>query len=62
MECVNNIKVDTSRCLKPCSGLIVTSFTKFYRDKNIENLIPIVEDYDKYKIFSSTPPGLSGGE
>ena len=40
LECVNNIIVDTSECLKPCSGLIVSSFSKHNPHPNeiMENL------------------------
>ena len=49
MECVNNIKVDTSGCLKPCSGLIVTSVIKSDKNRNLEELLPYVNDYVNYK-------------
>ena len=60
MECVNNIFVDTSNCLNPCSGLIVTTFTQSKEDRKLEELFPVFEDYNKYKIITSNPFGLLG--
>ena len=53
MECVNNIKVDTSGCLKPCSGLIVTSVIKSDKNRNLEELLPYVDDYVNYELQKS---------
>ena len=60
MVCVNNIIVDTSNCLNPCSGLIVTTFTHTKEDRKLEELFPVFEDYNKYKIMTSYPYGLQG--
>ena len=49
LECVSKIEVDTARCMKPCSGLIVTSFTKLDQNKSLESLFPIQENYTSYK-------------
>ena len=60
MECVNNIKVDTSGCLKPCSGLIVTSVIKSDKNRNLEELLPYVDDYVNYKKITKYPVGFDG--
>ena len=59
-DCVNNVKVDTSSCLKPCSGLIVTSFVKSELKKNLETLFPIFGQYKLYKKVT-TYPSLANG-
>ena len=48
LNCVIKTKVDTSGCLKPCSGLIITTFSKSERDKKWDNVMSIFKDYDKY--------------
>ena len=60
MECVNNIFVDTSNCLNPCSGLIVTTFSQTKEDRKLEELFPVYEDYNKYKTLTTYPYGLLG--
>ena len=61
LDCVDKISVDTSSCMKPCSGLIVTSFTKSEKSKNVELYYPkIWKQYNNFKTISSYPPGLIG--
>ena len=61
LDCVDKISVDTSSCMKPCSGLIVTSFTKSEKSKNVELYYPkIWRQYNNFKTISSYPPGLIG--
>ena len=60
LECVKKVNVDTSTCLKPCSGLIVTSFSKKSVTKSVEKLFPILKDYNKFKIITEYPPGETG--
>ena len=62
MECVEKIHVDTSGCLKPCSGLIVTTFTRSEQKGNLENVFPIHGDYDSYKGNTDYPSGMQKGE
>ena len=57
MECVNSVTVEPSQCLKPCSGLIVTSISKSKLDKNWEDLQPIFRDYNEYKKVTPYPNG-----
>ena len=62
LDCVNNVKVDTSSCLKACSGLIVTSFAKSELKKDLESLFPIFGDYKLYKkvtTYPATTPSMS---
>ena len=60
MKCVNNIEVDTSSCLKPCSGLIVTSVIKSDKNRNLEKLLPYVDEYINYKKITKYPVGFDG--
>ena len=60
LECVNRIEVDTARCMKPCSGLIVTSFRKDSLQINWEEKFPVLAAYDNYKIITQHPTGYNG--
>ena len=60
LDCVKNMKVDTSSCLKPCSGLVVTSFAKSELKTDLEALFPILGDYSTYKKLTSHPSGANG--
>ena len=54
LECVNQIKIDTSKCLKPCSGVIVSSLIK--SEKKSGNQFPTFKDYDDFKINTGKLP------
>ena len=58
LDCVNKVKVDTAGCLKPCSGLLVTSFFKSEQNKKIEDLFPIFNAYNTYKMVTKYPTGF----
>ena len=61
LACVNTIPVDTSSCIKPCSGLIVTSFDKSMELKDLKIFYPkILKNYNNFKTISSYPSGLIG--
>ena len=61
LECANAISVDTSSCMKPCSGLIVTSFFKSENYKDVKLLYPkIWRQYNNFKTISTFPSGLIG--
>ena len=60
LECVENIKADTSLCLKPCSGLIVNNFYKSELNENLETLFPIFGKYNNYKKVTPYPSGQNG--
>ena len=54
LECVNNVKVDTSKCTRPCSGLIVTSIVKTEEnDDKYDTFYNL--DYDNYKKTTQNP-------
>ena len=55
MKCVNKVKVDTSSCLKPCSGLIITTLAKTESRRDLETLFPDFENYNEYKKVTEHP-------
>ena len=55
-KCLEEIKVNTSSCLKPCSGLIVTSLSKSEKAKDVETFYPIlIKPYNIYKKITRAP-------
>ena len=61
LECVKKVEVnDLSNCLKPCSGLVVTSFTRSDPPSNLDILFPISRQYNKYKKITEHPVGYDG--
>ena len=61
-ECVSNITVDnTYDCIPPCTGLVVTSFSKSENNKDVNSLFQIIiNDYNKYKTITPYPAGFNG--
>ena len=60
LDCVKNMKVDTSSCLKPCSGLVVTSFAKSELKKDLGTLFPILGEYNLFKRVTTYPSKADG--
>ena len=62
LECVNKVNAETSSCLKPCSGLLVNSFSKvdWGLTKGMKKLKPILENYNNYKKITGHPSGENG--
>ena len=62
MKCLNTLQVDNSECLEPCTGLIVTSFSKSRSSyESMEDpLTSLKEDYEKYKYVTQIPTGKPG--
>ena len=61
LNCVQNVKFDTSHCIKSCSGLIVTSFSKYGDSKTDSiSLKPLIKAYDQYKKVTKYPTGYTG--
>ena len=58
LECVNKVNDETSSCLKPCSGLLVNSFSKV--DWGMKKLTLILENYNNYKKITGYPSGENG--
>ena len=55
------VDISNPECLPPCSGLILTSFSKYKEDKNLPSLISDeVNEYDRYLKWSPLPPELNG--
>ena len=60
LECVKKVEVNDFNCLKPCSGLVVTSFTRSDPPSNLDILFPISGQYNKYKKITEHPVGYDG--
>ena len=60
MKCVKSVMIDSFSCLKPCSGLIITTLAKSEQIKDWEQFFPIFEDYDKFKKLTPYPDGEKG--
>ena len=62
LECVNlaKVNVDTSSCLKPCSGLIITSFAKSDKNLDLDSRLPLMDEYNNYKKITQYPSGYNG--
>ena len=55
-----NVKIDTSSCLKPCSGLIITSFAKSAKHIDLHTWSPFMDEYNNYKKITRYPSGYNG--
>ena len=60
LKCVENIKIEDYGCFPPCSGLIVTGHTKYEKNVDLNELFPIFDDYNKYKLVTEHPSGYDG--
>ena len=61
LECVNKIRLEPYKCLPPCSGLIITSFSRADPKQNFESLISgEVAAYYKYMKWFEFPSKLKG--
>ena len=57
---MNNLTKNYSNCVKPCSGLVVTGYSKTGEIKNLEDLFPVFEDYNNFKKITQYPKGYDG--
>ena len=60
LACLRETKVDTSDCVKPCSGLIITSYSKSEVDDKLEGLMPFLPAYNDFKKKTTNPSGFRG--
>ena len=60
LKCAEQIHVDTSGCLNPCSGLFVTSFSKLETSRKNFMSAAKRHDYAKYKKITPYPAGYDG--
>ena len=60
MTCVKKVMVDESNCLKPCSGLYVTSFSQSEEIKKLDAAIPLIGAYKEYKNNTQFPTEYNG--
>ena len=57
---MKSVKVNISNCLKPCSGLIITTLSKTEQNRDLKTLFPMFYDYDNYKMITMYPDGQPG--
>ena len=57
---MKNIDVEKSSCLPPCSGLIVTGYSKSEQKKDLGKIFPVFDAYNQYKIKTEHPSGYEG--
>ena len=64
VDCTKKINIDsneTQKCVKPCSGLMLATFTKSHEVPNLKHLIPVeINAYNKYKTITPYPRGFNG--
>ena len=63
MKCIENIKFNSSICMKSCNGLMVTGYTKLFEiDENIhqENIQKTINAFRAYKKWFKFPHGIKG--
>ena len=61
VNCVQELRPDTSSCKPPCNGITVTSYSKQKKKNNIGEILPrLLEDYDKFKGIIEVPPEIKG--
>ena len=60
-NCAKNVEFKFANCLPPCSGLVVSSFSKTETNKKLDDLIyNEVISYNNYTKWSEFPEGLKG--
>ena len=60
MECVESVKIDFSKCVKPCSGMVIASIAKS-RDVHLNNLMSnAISDYNNFSKWRRFPQELKG--
>ena len=60
-QCIKSLKNNRSECLHPCSGLLISSFTKSGEGKDLESLISRdVAAYRNFTKWSRFPSGIKG--
>ena len=63
LDCVQNIRLKDleAQCLAPCSGLILTSFSKSEPKQDLEKFIPSqVAAYKNYTAWAKFPSEMKG--
>ena len=59
-ECVQSVKIDFLKCVKPCSGMGIASFAKS-RDVNLDNLMSnAISSYNNFTKWRGFPQELKG--
>ena len=60
MGCVQSVQVELSKCVKPCSGMVIASFTKS-RNVDLYNMMSkALSDYNNFTKWKGFPNELKG--
>ena len=61
MNCTKNIEPNSSSCVQPCDGMVVSSYLKseFEENKKSQNQKPF-EYYENYKMGFKLKQGIKG--
>ena len=61
LKCARQINASSPYgCMKPCTGFIVTSFSKTEEEKNLDDLFALLTEYDSYKKITQYPSAFKG--
>ena len=61
LDCAKKIGFEFANCLPPCSGLVVSSFSKTETNKKLGDLIyNEIISYEKFTRWIEFPEGLKG--
>ena len=60
MGCVQSVEVELSKCVKPCSGMVIASFAKS-RNVDLHNMMSkVLSDYNNFTKWKGFPNELKG--
>ena len=61
MKCVDEIKLNSSVCIKSCNGLMITGYSKFqFEDYSKKEIKKTLDAYNDYKKHFNTFRGIQG--
>ena len=61
LECVGNVSYNTSKCIKPCNGMMIISYSKSEFNNNLKNYMAAsIDSYRNYKKYFKYPFGIKG--
>ena len=61
LACIENVKLNSSKCVKSCTGLIVTGYTKFeFDDLKLVDIEKTIEAYKDFKKWFKVPLSIKG--
>ena len=60
MECIQSVETDFSKCVKPCSGMVIASFTKSGKINLQDLMSKALSDYNNLINCKGFPHELKG--